>query len=75
MLAFLAVMTDAKAEKIQYGYDYRGNYVPQKVGDEKIQYGYDHRGNYVPQKVGNRKIKYERNIRNIDMPVELEDEE
>jgi len=38
-------------QTLEYGYDYRGNYVPKKIGNKKIEYGYDYRGNYVPKKI------------------------
>ena len=39
-------------EKIGYGYNNQGHYVPTSVGDEKIGYGYNNQGVYAPVAIG-----------------------
>lgn len=66
------VSFSAKAEKIRYEYNYKGERVPVSIGDEKIKYGHDIHGNYVPVSVGKKKIRYEYDYKGKRVPVELE---
>lgn len=51
IFAIFNVVTSATAETIHYGYNRRGNYVPQEIDGKKIRYDYNHRGQYVPVEI------------------------
>lgn len=48
----------AEPQKIKYGYNSMGDYVPTGIGDNKIHYGYNAVGDYVPMSVGGKQIHY-----------------
>lgn len=40
-------------QRIEYGYNAQGNYVPMYIGGQKIHYGYNSYGEFVPLSIGN----------------------
>lgn len=50
--------SSVRYQRIEYGYNAVGDYVPTSVGNQRIEYGYNAVGDYVPTSVGGRRIEY-----------------
>ena len=61
----------AYADRIEYGYNARGDYVPTKIDGEHVEYGYNARGDYVPTKIGNSNVEYGYNPRGDYVPTKI----
>jgi len=58
-------------DRVDYGYNAHGDYVPTAVGKDKIGYGYNAHGDYTPDSIGKRKIDYGYNARGDYVPTSL----
>ena len=61
----------SKEERIEYGYNVKGEYVPVKIGNKKVEYGYNAKGEFVPVKLGNDKIDYNYNVKGKFVPTSI----
>lgn len=58
-------------QKIEYGYNSRGDYVPTSIGGKKVEYGKNARGQYELSSVDGLKVEYGYNSKGQYGPVSI----